>query len=105
MSSTTDLPLSNLLEKANYIKQAMSNIEKDITSNSFEVKKNGVQIKIKGTYIIERIILDPEKQNVTPDKILPDLIEAINTAVLDIEKKRQNAFQSISQSLDDDATD
>ena len=105
MSSTTDLPLSNLLEKANYIKQAMSNIEKDITSNSFEVKKNGVQIKIKGTYIIERIILDPEKQNATPDKILPDLIEAINTAVSDIEKKRQNAFQAISQSLDDDATD
>ena len=104
MSSTTDLPLSNLLEKANYIKKAMSNIEKDITNNSFEVKKKGIQIKIKGTYIIERILLDPEKQKALPEQILPDLIETINTAVSEIEQKRQNAFKSISQDLDDDAT-
>ena len=102
MSSTTDLPLSNLLEKANYIKKAMSDIEKDITNNSFEVKKKGIQIKIKGTYIIERIILDPEKQKVLSEQILPDLIETINTAVSEIEQKRQGAFKSISQNLDNE---
>lgn len=104
MSSTTDLPLSNLLEKANYIKKAMSNIEKDITNNSFEVKKNGIQVKIKGTYTIERIILDPEKQKALPEQILPDLIETINIAVSEIEQRRQNAFKTISQNLDDDTT-
>lgn len=99
MSAETDLPLSSLLEKANHIKNAMSNIEKEITNNSFEVKHEGIQIEMRGTYMIEKIILDPEKQQKTTEQILPDLISTINKAVSSIEQKRQNAFKEISNNM------
>lgn len=99
MSTTDDLPLSSLLEKANYIKSAMSEIEENITNGSFEVKKNGVQIKIKGTFHIERILLDPEVQQQPATAILPNVIDAMNTLVTQIEEKRKQSFKRISEDI------
>ena len=102
MSTTPDMPLSGLLEKANYIKKAMGNLEEEITNKAFLVRKNGIQVTMRGTHILENIIVDPERQHEPMNQIIPLIQEAVNTAVRDIEAKRHEAFKHISANIHDE---
>lgn len=102
MTNATDPSLSSLLEKANYIKKAMGNMEEEITQNIFKVKKNGIQVAMKGTHKIERIFMDPETNTETSSTELLKMVqEVVNLAVDEIEKRREEAFKIISQNIQD----
>ena len=101
MTTTSDLPMSNLLEKANYIKKAMGNIEKDITNQTFAVQSNGIEIHIKGTCILEKIIVDSSIKEQPVHQLLPQIVKAINKSINQINDRRQQAFKVISQNIQD----
>lgn len=101
MTTTSDLPMSNLLEKANYIKKAMGNIEKDITNQTFIVQSSGIEIHIKGTCTLEKIIVDSSIKEQPVQQLLPQIVEAINKSVNQINDRRQQAFKVISQNIQD----
>ena len=103
MNSTSDPSLSSLLEKANYIKKAMGNLEEEITQNVFTVRKNGIQVEIRGTHKIEKIFLDPDAptNQLTTSELLNDVQTVINMGVQEIENRRQEAFKMISQNIQD----
>ena len=52
----SDMPLSSLLAKANYIKQAMANIEKDITEKSLCLL---VMVSVFQFMVPERLMIYP----------------------------------------------
>jgi DNA-binding protein YbaB len=103
MSSTSDPSLSSLLEKANYIKKAMGNLEEEITKNVFTVRKNGIQVEIRGTHKIEKIFLDPDSPSnkLAASDLLGHVQTVINMGVEEIENRRQEAFKMISQNIQD----
>ena len=102
MTNATDPSLSNLLEKANYIKKAMGNMEEEITQNIFKVKKNGIQVAMKGTHKIDSIFMDPETNTETSCTDLLKMVqEVVNLAVDEIEQRREEAFKIISQNSQD----
>ena len=103
MSNPSDPSLSSLLEKANYIKKAMGNLEEEITQNIFTVRKNGIQVEMRGTHKIEKIFMDPDgpSSQYTATELLSNLQQIINMGVQEIEDRRQEAFKMISHNIQD----
>jgi DNA-binding protein YbaB len=102
MTTQSDVPLSSLLERAQYIKKAMATIEQEITNQTFAVEKNGFRVDIKGTCNIEGLSVDMSSAHLPVADALPKLQEAINEAIAAIDQKRQLAFKAISERLHDD---
>lgn len=102
MSNTTELPLSSLLEKANYIKKAMGDMEKNITSQMFKNTKHGIEVHIHGNCTLANIILDPTMTDTNASTLMPKVVDAVNAAINSIDERRQEAFKEISARIHDD---
>tara|TARA_B100001989_G_scaffold245131_1_gene214592 strand:+ start:967 stop:1278 length:312 start_codon:yes stop_codon:yes gene_type:complete len=101
MNTQSELPLSSLLERAQYIKKAMGNIEEEITQKTFSTSKDGIHVSIKGSCFIDCIEVDPSIANRPVGEVLNLLTEAFNHAVGEIDKRRKQAFSEISNHLQD----
>ena len=101
MTTMSDLPMSSLLEKANYIKKAMGNIEKEITNQTFIVQSNGIEVHIKGTCTLEKIIVDSTTGKQPTQQLLPKIVDAVNKSINEINNRRQQEFKIISQNIQD----
>ena len=102
MTSSSDQSLSSLLEKANYIKKAMGDIEQEITNNTFSIKTDNVQVTMKGTGIVDKILVDPEAEQLNIEALTGQIKNAVNKAIHQIEQKRQEAFKIISQNIQEE---
>ena len=99
MSTQSELPLSSLLERAQYIKKAMGNIEEEITQKIFSVSTDGVHVAIQGSCCIDDIQADSNVAQKPVSEVLDLLKTAINNAVGEIDKRRKQAFSEISDHL------
>ena len=102
MSNTTELPLSSLLEKANYIKKAMGEMEKNITNQMFKNTKHGIEVHIHGNCTLANIILDPTLNEANASSLMPKIVDAVNAAIQSIDERRQEAFKEITERIHDD---
>ena len=107
MNNPSDPSLSSLLEKANYIKKAMGNMEEEITQNLFNVRKEGIQVEMRGTHKIEKLFIDPEvtTTDISTQELLDRVKRIVNHAVQEIDNRRQEAFKMISQNIQDPSDD
>lgn len=102
MSNTSELPLSSLLEKANYIKKAMGDMEKNITNQIFTNTKDGIEVHIHGNCTLANIVLPAQLVQAQAGEIMPQIVDAINAAIQSIDDRRQEAFKEISARIQDD---
>ena len=80
----------------------MGDIEQEITNNTFSVKTGNVQVTMKGTGVVDKILVDPEAEQLDIEALTELIKNAINNAIHQIEQKRQEAFKIISQNIQEE---
>ncbi|MEC8064259.1 MAG: YbaB/EbfC family nucleoid-associated protein [Pseudomonadota bacterium] len=104
MTEKTDtLSPKNLVEKANYMRKNIQDMEKNLENEMLLERYQGIQVHIRGNGVIEKLTIDPEVQAKPMIECADILVQAVNKALQGCEKNRQNNLLSILSQIDEQA--
>ena len=97
------MDLSRLMQQAQQMQRELGKIEDELNSTIYEGNnggKNGVTIKINGTYAVEEVIvgedlLDKENKEMLQDMIMIAMNDAVTKAAEDRESKMGSVTQGV----------
>ncbi|MBE6121429.1 MAG: YbaB/EbfC family nucleoid-associated protein [Solobacterium sp.] len=97
------MDLSRLMQQAQQMQRELGKIEDELNSTIYEGNnggKNGVTIRINGTYAVEEVIvgedlLDKENKEMLQDMIMIAMNDAVTKAAEDRESKMGSVTQGV----------
>lgn len=97
------MDLSRLMQQAQQMQRELGKIEDELNSTIYEGNnggKNGVTIRINGTYAVEEVIVGEELLDKENKEMLQDMIMiAMNDAVTKAAEDRESKMGSVTQGV------